>query len=183
MSQELRYHGYFLGSCSFTLIYEFLHNPNVAPVHLPWVYASLQLMSIMRPGDPIASTISAIQTVLRKINPSYEWLPYAPSGAENIPHPEPAATQQVFSADRGNRSLLNSPGFPQSSSLGMRPDLASSWNIPQLENMDKSEFGGSVGSGEDLLDFTQSDMGWDFDFSTMDLESFFSIYSNNVPVL
>ena len=34
---------------------------------------------------------------------------------------------------------------------------------------------GSVGSGEDLLDFTQSDMGWDFDFSTMDLEAFFSI--------
>jgi hypothetical protein len=29
----------------------------------------------MRAGDPIASSISAIQTVLHNINPSYEWVP------------------------------------------------------------------------------------------------------------
>ena len=39
----------------------------------------------------------------------------------------------------------------------------------------------SVGSGEDLLDLTQSDMGWDFDFSTMDLEEIFSVYPGTGP--
>lgn len=32
----------------------------------------------------------------------------------------------------------------------------------------------NVGSNEEMFDFTRSDMGWDFDFSTMDLEAFFS---------
>ena len=31
----------------------------------------------------------------------------------------------------------------------------------------------------ELLDFTQSDMGWDFDFSTIDCEAFFSVYQSN----
>ena len=31
-----------------------------------------------------------------------------------------------------------------------------------------------MASGEDLFDITQADMGWDFDFSTMDLETFLS---------
>lgn len=39
----------------------------------------------------------------------------------------------------------------------------------------------SVGSGDELLDLTQSDMGWDFDFSTMDLEEFFSVYPTAGP--
>lgn len=34
---------------------------------------------------------------------------------------------------------------------------------------------GFAGSSEDLFDFTKAGMGWDFDFSTMDLETFFSI--------
>ncbi|KAF3017313.1 hypothetical protein E8E15_005528 [Penicillium rubens] len=50
---------------------------------------------------------------------------------------------------------------------------------PHLEKPGNPETGGSVGSGEDLLDFTQSDMGWDFDFSTMDLDAFFSVYQSN----
>lgn len=41
--------------------------------------------------------------------------------------------------------------------------------------MDMPATTGGTGSGEDLLDFTLSDMGWDFDFSTMDLETFFSV--------
>jgi hypothetical protein len=36
--------------------------------------------------------------------------------------------------------------------------LTSPWNLPQLEKPGNPETGGSVGSGEDLLDFTQSDM-------------------------
>lgn len=40
----------------------------------------------------------------------------------------------------------------------------------------------SVGS-EELLDLTMSDMGWDIDFSTMDLEAFFSINPNMAPII
>lgn len=59
----------------------------------------------------------------------------------------------------------------------------SPWSLPHLETMGMPDTGGSVGSGEDLLDFTQSDMGWDFDFSTMDLEAFLSVYPSNDTVL
>lgn len=52
-----------------------------------------------------------------------------------------------------------------------------------MEKLENPETGGSAGSGDDLLDFTQSDMGWNFDFSTMDLDAFFSVYqSNDAPV-
>lgn len=46
---------------------------------------------------------------------------------------------------------------------------------------DIPEAAASAGSSEDLPDFTLSDMGWDFDFSTMDLEAFFSIHPNIHP--
>lgn len=137
----------------------------------------------MRAGDPITSSIAAVQTVLRKINPSYEWIPYLSPSGETIGNPG-AVSMQQSSALSTDRSLLNGPAMPQNPAMGTRPPLTTSpWNIPHPENPDYPETGGSVGSGEDLLDFTQSDMGWDFDFSTMDLEAFFSIYqSNNAPV-
>ncbi|KAJ6138811.1 hypothetical protein N7471_005297 [Penicillium samsonianum] len=182
---ELRYHGYFFGNSVFTLIYEFIHNPSVAPVYLPWVYASLQTLSTMRAGDPIASSISAMQTVLRNINPSYEWVPPLVTTGDNIGPQGGIAIQQGLTPDRRHRSLLNISAIPQNPSLGTRPGiLTSPWNLPQVEKLENPETGGSAGSGEDLLDFTQSDMGWDFDFSTMDLDAFFSVYqSNNAPVL
>ncbi|KAJ5452561.1 hypothetical protein N7445_000744 [Penicillium cf. griseofulvum] len=172
---ELRYHGYFLASSVFTLIYEFLHNPSAAPVYLPWVYASLQTLSTMRAGDPIASTISAVQTILRNISPSYEWLPLLETTRDNVAPSGGTAIHQGLTPDRRHRSLLKNTAIPQHPSPGMRPDiLTSPWNLPQVEKPETPETGASAGSGEDLLDFTQSDMGWDFDFSTMDLEAFFS---------
>ncbi|KAK4871059.1 hypothetical protein LT330_000296 [Penicillium expansum] len=182
---ELRYHGYFFGNSVFTLIYEFIHNPSVAPVYLPWVYASLQTLSTMRAGDPIASTIAAMQTVLRNINPSYEWAPLLATTEDNIAPPGGTAIQQGLTPNHRHRVLLSNSAILQNPSLGMRPDtLTSPWNLPQLEKPENPETGGSVGSGDDLLDFTQSDMGWDFDFSTMDLDAFFSIYqTNDAPVL
>lgn len=129
----------------------------------------------MRAGDPIASSISAIQTVLHNINPSYEWVPVLSTTGGRIVPPERTAIQQGLTS-----ALLNNPAISQSQSLGMPPGiLTSPWNLPQLEKPGNPETGGSVGSGEDLLDFTQSDMGWDFDFSTMDLDAFFSVYQSN----
>ena len=100
-------------------------------------------------------------------------------------HPEGADMKQDPGSTHTEKSLPNNTAIPQNSSMGIRPDLPSSpWNLPHLETLQMPETGGSVGSAEDLLDFTQSDMGWDFDFSTMDLEAFFSVYpSNDAPMI
>lgn len=175
--QQLRYHGYFLGSSSFTLIYEFLHDPNAATSHLPWVYASLQHLSTMRAGDPITSTIKAIRTVLRNINPAYEWSP-CPGGAENY---SALSKQDVSLLHASGNTQIQQPSpcaFDLSPNALPNPRLdiqTAFWNLPQFEG---PETGRSGGSNEDLLDFTQSDMGWDFDFSTMDMEAFFSVYQS-----
>ena len=162
-----------MGSSAFTLIYDLLHDANAATNHLPWVYASLQLLSTMRVGDPITSTISAIQTVLRNINPSYEWSPYQNSA--NYPHETegPMIMAQSHNSLDSQQSDFHGQLYPRPSPLGPYSDLSTAkYNLPQLEN---PETGASGGSNEDLLDITQSDMGWDLNFSTMDLEAFFSV--------
>ncbi|KAF7591672.1 hypothetical protein BBP40_001250 [Aspergillus hancockii] len=178
--RELRYHGYFLGSASFAIIYDLMHGKNLASTHLPWIYAALQSLSTMRPGDPIKSTIAALQTVLKKLNPTYEWV-----------HPKRYAstmdqqsdTTRLYSADMPEPQTQSMPesSLPE---VPLQP-LQSGNGLPILSEFQNSSLqagfnppSGSLGSGEDLLDLTLSDMGWDFDFSTMDLETFFSIYPN-----
>lgn len=178
--RQLRYHGYFLGSSAFTLIYEFLHDPSLAPAYLPWVYASLQTLSTMRAGDPIASSISAIQTVLRRMNPSYEWSPYTAPSGNHTRHSETTIGRSVHAPDTTQRPLPHGFALSNNPSMGIQTGLPSSpWHLPQVGALEVPDTGGSVGSAEDLLDFTQSDMGWDFDFSTMDLEAFLSVYPSN----
>ncbi|KAJ5583998.1 uncharacterized protein N7459_003798 [Penicillium hispanicum] len=174
--KQLRYHGYFMGSSAFTLIFDLLHDTTTAAVHLPWVYASLHILSTMRAGDPITNTISAIQTVLRSINPSYEWTLYhSPAdchamGTDNSRRP----MSQSHGGMDSQQESFNGPTFSPSPFLGPRSNIPfSEWNLAHIEG---PETGGSGGSNEDLLDFTQADMGWNFDFSTMDLEAFFSVY-------
>ncbi|KAJ5885511.1 hypothetical protein N7495_010021 [Penicillium taxi] len=167
--RELRYHGYFLASSSFTLIYDMLHDTTSAPTHLPWVYASIQCMSTMRVGDPIASTVSAIQTTLRSINPSFEWIAGPKPTSKYLEGPV-EMTQHL----EGEMDVANGFDLSEHALVGQQPDLPTSqWNFSQPE---APETGRSVGSSDDLLDFTQSDLGWNFDFSTMDLEAFFSAY-------
>ncbi|PWY95909.1 C6 zinc finger domain protein [Aspergillus sclerotioniger CBS 115572] len=170
--RELRYHGYFLGSSSFALIYDLMHGDNLASTHLPWIHAAVQGLSAMRHGEPISSSMAAIQTVLRKLDPSYEWSPNTiqsysldqPTSVtrqypRNVSHPPPGPI-----ADPVHGGLVGGGGLSMLSDF-QGNSLQDGIRMPS----------GSVGSGEDLLDFTQSDMGWDFDFSTMDLEAFFSI--------
>lgn len=148
---------------------------------MPWIYASLQNLSTMRAGDPICSTISAIQTVLCRINPAFEWAPYpkAEEYAEpDLQKPPPPISQAIS-------NLNDQSWIPPDSSLPQRPFFnhqpdpsTTQWNLPLFEG---PETGGSGASNEDLLDFTQSDMGWSFDFSTMDLDAFFSTYQSTDP--
>lgn len=134
----------------------------------------------MRTGDPIHSTISAIQTVLRKINPAYEWAPYPKAEEYSEPNlQKPASVSQAL-GDLNDQSWVPSQSsLPQRPFFNQHPDLSTTqWNLPLL---DGPETGGSGASNEDLLDFTQSDMGWNFDFSTMDLDAFFSTYQSTDP--
>lgn len=166
-----------MGSSAFTLIYDLLNDPSAAPNHLPWVYATLQSLSTMRTGDPIGSTISAIQTVLQNINPSFEWFPYPSKADKYALHREDTASILQGSRNPETQQIESGVAFPGNSLLGPLPDLpGSQWNFP----LEGPETGRSGGSSEDL-DFTQSDMGWNFDFSTMDLEAFFSVYPSVGP--
>lgn len=166
-----------MASSAFTLIYDFLHDPSAAASHLPWVYASLQTLSSMRAGDPITSTISAIQTVLRNISPTYEWVPYPKSdNSYSSGAGEETAGSHAIGVSGSQLGMLSEHACSPNSLLGSMPDVPlSQWTLPHIEG---PETGRSAGSGEDLLDLTQSDMGWNFDFSTMDLEAFFSVYQS-----
>lgn len=162
-----------MGSSSFTLIYDLLNDPTSASSHLPWVYAALQNLSTMRAGDPIRATIKAIQTVLCNINPSYEWCPYVSETEKYDLGREESMSIPQNTGLSTNPQVQNGASLAANSLAGPLPDFpASQWNFP----LEAPETGRSGGSNEDLLDFTQSDMGWNFDFSTMDLEAFFSIY-------
>ncbi|KAJ5745733.1 hypothetical protein N7520_010915 [Penicillium odoratum] len=66
--QELRFHGFFIGSCAFALIYDMLHDQSMISTHLPWVNTGLRYLSQMREGEPITSTIRAVNLALDKLN-------------------------------------------------------------------------------------------------------------------
>lgn len=171
------YNGYFMSSSSLTLIYDFMHDPGSAPAHLRWVYDALQNLSTMKGHNASESTITAIQTILRNIDPSYEWSPYP--NVVNDPQ-DPTNSSQVLPNQEFGQS---GPGLSFPTNYRLAPQ-----SNPQTSQWSYAAHGGpetgrSGGSTDDLTDFTQSEMGWDFDFSTMDLEAFFSVYPTANPGL
>ncbi|KAJ5776794.1 hypothetical protein N7520_000040 [Penicillium odoratum] len=176
--KQTRYYGYILGSSTFTLIYDFLHDADSAPSQLPWVHAALQNLSSMRVGEPINSTISAIQAVLRNINPLYEWAPGPKIGTKYSVVPEGRLTVPKTPATINSQQLMGG-NIPLSSSPSQFRKLSglsrSQWKSPHLEGPTTSELGGSA---ENLLDVTQTDMGWNFDSLITEFEAFFSKYQS-----
>ncbi|KAJ5336970.1 uncharacterized protein N7506_004992, partial [Penicillium brevicompactum] len=65
--QELRYHGFFIGSSIFVLICDVLQDPSIISVHQPWIHMGIQCLHLMREGEPIASTLNAIDLALKKL--------------------------------------------------------------------------------------------------------------------
>jgi len=156
-----------------------MHDESVASSHLPWIHAGIWYLSTVRPGDPIESSISAMQTMLKKLHPSYEWIP-------------PERTRQIHGDENtssfATRPFCNEALGPQEVTMGPNPpdEQLPEAGFPVLPDLQTDILPGgmkapSVGSGEDLLDLTQSDMGWNFDFSTMDLEEIFSVYPGTGP--
>lgn len=171
MEHEIRYHGFFLGSASFALIYGLMHDETASTSLLPWIHAGIWCLWSMRRSEPIDSSISALQSVLKKINPSYEWVSTKPAkhqyktvSTASLPtHP----SAEVPASSRENYVTEQMPN----TGLSFLPDLDDNMipgDIPVVDT--------KFGNGEDLLDLTQSDIGWDFDLSNMDLEEFFSVY-------
>lgn len=142
-----------------------MHGGNLAPTHLPWIHATLHCLSTMRPGDPIKSTIASIQTILRKLNPAYEWIPH-----ETRTRAQNPGTEQDTDPT-SNKTSTQTNKIPEPYASEPLPVL-SDFQDYSLED-DTSSASVGMGSGEEMFDFTR-DMGWDFDFSTMDLEAFFS---------
>lgn len=175
MQQEIRYHGFFLGSASFALIYGLMHDETASASILPWIHAGIWCLWSMRHSEPVDSSISALQAVLKKINPAYEWVPakprrrnqqqkYNPESAVSLTtHPSSAVPANSRGLDVTEQ--MTSPGFPILPGLD---DNMVPGDIPVVDT--------KFGNGEGLLDLTQSDIGWDFDLTNMDLEEFFSVY-------
>ncbi|KAL3456844.1 C6 zinc finger domain protein [Aspergillus heterothallicus] len=182
--REIRYHSYFLGSSSFALIFDLFHGEDLACTHLPWVHASLRALSTMRLGDPSEASIAGIQTVLKQINPAYEWIP--PNTNSNRAVPLQPPTKSYHPTD---------PFQPPTTSISTEPTTAQPYDPistadflpkhdpsmlydfqgnPLEQAMHMPATTGSAGTSDEL-DFTQSDMGWDFDFSSMDLGAFLSL--------
>ncbi|OQE43319.1 hypothetical protein PENCOP_c003G02806 [Penicillium coprophilum] len=65
--QELRYHGFFIGSSIFVLICDALQDPPIISVHQPWIRMGIQCLHLMREGEPITSTLHAIDLALKKL--------------------------------------------------------------------------------------------------------------------
>ncbi|BCS30641.1 Zn(II)2Cys6 transcription factor [Aspergillus puulaauensis] len=179
----IRYHGFFLSSSCAAVIFDLMHGKDLAPSHLPWAHATLRALTGMKQSDAVEASILAIQTILKQLNPAYEWIPQTePSKSPTTQSPAPAITRPPYTVPT-SRELSNVPAAPNSAlntttlpaPAQSQPLLYDFQGNPLEQSMDMPPTTGGTGSGEDLLDFTLSDMGWDFDFSTMDLETFFSV--------
>ncbi|KAL4799194.1 fungal-specific transcription factor domain-containing protein [Aspergillus venezuelensis] len=188
----IRYHAFFLTSSCFAVTFDLIHGKDLAASHLPWVHATLKALTSMNQGDAVVASIQAIQTTLKKLDPTYEWVPPPETSSSSYPAQPPSqlpAISQPYNAPTSrdtlkSESLSNTahafqPQFQQQQQQQQHPQaqplLYDFQGNPLEQSMAMPSTSGSVGSGDDLLDFTLSDMGWDFDFSTMDLEGFFSI--------
>lgn len=148
--QTLRYHGFFIGSSVFALIYDMFHNKAAAPAHLPWIATGLQCLYSMREGEPIASTIRAIELALNKL-----------SEVDNI-HWTIRRDGAVPHASHCNCQFLEDPA-PISSRL-------SDERIPLSQPSSVRDLTGFANFGDPNI----SNSEWDLDPSTVNLEEFFS---------
>ncbi|KAL4998364.1 fungal-specific transcription factor domain-containing protein [Aspergillus recurvatus] len=184
--RAIRYHSYFLSSSCFALIFDLIHGQDLAASHLPWIHATLKALKSMCPADAVQASIRAIETIFRQLDPAYEWGTQTQNDQRNPSYtfdqaPSAAMTRSYGVAptqhNNDSRSTMSNPG------AGPDPLLYDFQGNSLDQGMHMPATTGSTGTGEDLLDFTLSDMGWDFDFSTMDLETFCSINSVfDVPI-
>lgn len=134
----------------------------------------------MSPADAVEASIRAIETILKQLDPAYEWGTQTQTEPRNPSYTfnQAPSTAITRSYDVGpTQRNHHSPSTMSNPSASLDPLLYDFQGNSLDQGMHMPATTGSTGTGEDLLDFTLSDMGWDFDFSTMDLETFCSINS------
>ncbi|PYH80329.1 hypothetical protein BO82DRAFT_418009 [Aspergillus uvarum CBS 121591] len=153
-AKELRYHGFFLGSAVFALIYDMLHDTNLASLHLPRIKMGLRCLYSMREGEPIASTIRAIELALNKL------------GLEATTNHEKVCTPAEGAANYP--SVSESTGFPGMEKDQRLPDsvttLAASQSAGRAPPLDLA-FVDEMGTWEP---------GWNLNPSIVNMEGFFT---------
>lgn len=157
--QELRYHGFFIGSSIFVLICDVLQDPSIISVHQPWIHMGIQCLHLMREGEPIASTLNAIDLALKKLA-QRRVCPDMQSGNS----PEFSVGMSSKTGDDG--TVSGNEGFdgsPESIVLNGPP-------VPSLTTEEHSTFKNISGSGPMEL----SDLQRRIDPSMVSLEGFFS---------
>lgn len=130
----------------------------------------------MRQGEPVASTTAALQTILKKINPAYEWHPapqHTRSPTTKHDRALPAGETNVDVTGEKNGNAISS-----SSMTGGIPELGPPVFLNLEQHIQRDELDKRNGMLQNTIpfDFTQSNIGWDLDFATMDLEAFLSIH-------
>ncbi|KAJ5747533.1 uncharacterized protein N7511_009229 [Penicillium nucicola] len=121
--QELRYHGFFIGGAVFALICDMLHDPFTIAVHQPWINMGVQYLRQMREGEPIASTISAIELALKKLNQRQMCLDLPIGESSEIEGDATSSEDEDLNAARHDRALNHPPApAPVSESLSTTMD-------------------------------------------------------------
>ncbi|KAL1970368.1 hypothetical protein VTN77DRAFT_5528 [Rasamsonia byssochlamydoides] len=194
--REIKYHAFFLEGACFTLAFDMMHNKESAFKHLPWVKSGLRCLAAMLPRNQfytqVTSTMSAIQKMLQSVFPS---LGADVVGLESSPDGFKDEQAVSFSELNAQPDTLPHQPQPQAHDIDIEIDNPSAFFTSLGQNLMTMRMPipiGGVGISDtvpstdshnsnnnqddlDLVDFTQADMGWNFDFSTMDLEAFLSI--------
>ena len=157
--QELRYHGFFIGSSIFVLICDVLQDPSIIRVHQPWIHMGIQCLHLMREGEPIASTLNAIDLALKKLAQRQVY-PDMRSGNS----PEFSVGMSSKTGDNG--TVSGNEGFDRSP----RSVFLNGSSAPSLATEENSIFKNIGGSGPMEL----SDLQGRIDPSMVSLEGFFS---------
>ncbi|KAE8374200.1 hypothetical protein BDV26DRAFT_284467 [Aspergillus bertholletiae] len=170
----LRYHGFFIGSAAFVLIYDILNDRAVAPTHVNWITKGLECLQSMQQGEPIASTSRAIRLALSKLNLVSNSDPrhYSPTndGAPTVV--TPFYTDVVAETGKGKAHVEDGARWDYQTSVSLPPSSSSL----MLENIApvQSQPDGAMNliKGINAGDAGLIDQGWNINPAAINLEEF-----------
>ncbi|KAL1993761.1 hypothetical protein VTN49DRAFT_2430 [Thermomyces lanuginosus] len=187
LTKDIKYHGFFLEGACFTIAFHMMHNRDTAAQHLQTVRSGLWCLAQMIPRRQYlhAQQSTTMQTIEQMMNAIFPEMAKAEadvhdfsdrfsteSGVSGYPAVHPQQHQQhphqfPFPASHptpDTSTFLHSLG---QNLMAPVPDTVASGDTS------------SESKAEDMIDFPPMHMGWNFDFSSMDLEAFLSIDPNH----
>ncbi|KAF2144314.1 uncharacterized protein K452DRAFT_246627 [Aplosporella prunicola CBS 121167] len=173
-------HTFFLESASFVLIIASLHDDRSTDRHVRYINRAIKSLRHMIPREPTLSVIAALEQMLAKVHalngsaPQTDGSPINPSTGPD----ETLTLPPLLGQEPQGRE--NSFGNPQLVPLSAHP-IAHSTPTEYVTPPGYGAFdmdGQAAGSRNDLLESEWPTMDWNFDLSTLDLESFVSVMGN-----